>query len=80
MRLAKIAGNKLKNRVTNLEENFKDEKVELDELESEIHDIQRNLMEKSDKILISYVDYRECQSRLSNLSKAILLRRKINVR
>lgn len=80
MRLAKIAGKNLKNRVENLEEDFKTNITLCDELDSEIHDIQRNLMEKGDKILISYVDYRECQSRLSNLSRAILLRRRTSVR
>ncbi|XP_033228068.1 alanine--tRNA ligase, mitochondrial [Belonocnema kinseyi] len=80
MRLAKIAGKNLKNRVERLEEEFKAKLTLCDELDSEIHDIQRNLMEKGDKILISYVDYRECQSRLSNLARAILLHRRTSAR
>ncbi|XP_043471771.1 alanine--tRNA ligase, mitochondrial-like, partial [Leptopilina heterotoma] len=68
-RYIRLSGEQLRDKVLGLEEALSDKNANLDVIADTINNLNQNLSLRKDKRLISFVVYRECQDKLSELSK-----------
>ena len=78
--MARLAGDNLRERTINLENEFKFGSVPLKEIESKINNEKRELLDKKKRMRFPYVIVQECLEKFEILSKNIRIKERQKAR